>query len=85
MNEFTDITTGDLPDLDKLVRAYRLVTNQFIDASRREIELQQALGDREAMIKEQIKLGMMETAWEMFEYCYLRVTGRRVRNDEPKS
>ncbi len=84
MNEFDEIISSDLSDLEKLNRAYRWTASQWIVAMRRQVELEQAIGDREAMIKEQIKLGMMETALEMFEHCYLRVTGRRVRNDEPK-
>ena len=85
MNKFDEIIASDLSDLEKLNRAYRWTVSQSIAAIRSQVELQQAIGDREAMIQEQIKLGMMETAWEMFEHCYIRVTGRRVRNGEPKS
>ncbi len=83
MDDFNRIIDSDLPDLEKLVRVYRLATSDFIEASRRQTELLQVMGDKEQIIKEQIKLGVMESAWEMFENCFLKVTGKKMYG--PKS
>ncbi|MFZ6026571.1 MAG: hypothetical protein ACOYYS_02545 [Chloroflexota bacterium] len=81
--EFEAILTSDLADLEKLTQAYQFILKEQMAHGRREIELQQALGDQDALIKEKIKLGVMEYTNDIFGYCYLRVTGRRLDHDEP--
>jgi hypothetical protein len=76
--EFESILASDLPEAEKLTQAYQFILQEQIAHARREIDLQKALGDEEALIKEKIKLGMMEYTNDIFAYCYLRVTGRKL-------
>ena len=80
-SEFEAVIASDLPDAEKLARAYQLVITQHIEHTRREIELFKAMGDKEALIKEQIKVGVMEYTLGVFTDCYCRVTGRRSTDD----
>ncbi len=70
------IFESDLPDLEKLAQAYGLISSQYVQAAQNEIEVRRALSDRENEIKEQIKLGMMQTARGIFDHCYRRLTGK---------
>jgi hypothetical protein len=78
--EFEAILASDLPEAEKLTQAYQFIIQEQIAHARREIELQQALGDQEALIKEKIKLGVMEYTNDIFAFCYQRVTGRKLAN-----
>jgi len=78
MDEFDKIIASDLPELEKLAKAYHWTVTQYIHAARFQVELVQSMEDRDQMIKEQIKLGVMESAWDMFEFCFLKVTGRKL-------
>jgi len=40
-------------------------------------ELARAMGDEDTAVKEQIKTSVMQSAREIFEFCYLNVTGSR--------
>jgi hypothetical protein len=79
--EFEAILASDLPDVEKLSRAYQFILDDQMAYGRREIELQKALGDEEALIKEKIKLGVMEYTHGIFAYCYLRVTGKKLSHE----
>lgn len=74
--EFEAILASDLPEIEKLTQAYQSIMQEQIAHGRREVELQKALGDEEALIKEKIKLGVLEYSNDIFAFCYLRVTGR---------
>ncbi len=77
MNEVNEILATDLPDVDKLARAFEAVTARYVEHTRHEIELARALQDPESLVKEQIKLGVMEHARRILDDCYRLVTGRR--------
>ena len=79
--EFEAILASDLPEADKLASAYQLIITQHMEHSRREIELRQAMGDKEALVKEQIKLGVLEYSLGVWAHCYYRVMGRQVADD----
>jgi len=79
--EFEAIIASDLPEAEKLARAYQLIIEQHMEHTRREIELFKAMGDKEALVKEQIKLGVMEYTLGVLTHCYWRVTGRKVTDD----
>ena len=79
--EFEAILASDLPEAEKLARAYQLIITQHMEHSRREIELLKAMGDKEALVKEQIKLGVLEYSLGVWAHCYWRVTGRKVTDD----
>ncbi len=74
--EFEDILASDLPEVEKVARAYRWIIEDQMAHSRNEIELLKALGDQEKLVKEQIKLGMFEYTSDIFAFCYQQATGR---------
>jgi hypothetical protein len=76
--EFEAILASGQPEVEKLTQAYQFIMREQIAHARREIELQHAIGDKEDLIKEKIKLGVMEYANDIFAFCYLRVTGRKL-------
>jgi hypothetical protein len=75
---FDQLMEADLAEIDRLKEAFWWTTNQFIERAQQEIELARAMKDREALVKEQIKLGVMKHAQGIFQNCYLQVTERRV-------
>jgi len=78
VEEYNTIFEMDLPDIEKLARAFEWVTGRYVGHAQQEIELIRALGDQESLVKEQIKLGVMKHARSIFYDCYRRVTGRKV-------
>ena len=72
-----EIVASELPDIDKLRQGFGLVTEQIIDYARGEVELAKAMHDRESWVKIQIKMSTMESAREIFDTWYTRITGRR--------
>jgi hypothetical protein len=76
MDEFNLIFEADLPEVEKLTRAFDLVTGRYLEAARKEIELLKAMGDGEALVKEQIKMSTLEHARGIYADCYQRATGR---------
>ena len=75
------IMKAELPEIEKLSRAYNLILSEHIEICKREIEVFKALGDREGMVKEQIKANTMAYTLEMFSHLHLQATGRKVSND----
>lgn len=78
--EMVAILDSDEADIDKLSKVFKMIVEKQVDYARGAVELARAEGDREALAKEQIKMGMLKNAVEIFAYAYLRVTGKRVRN-----
>jgi hypothetical protein len=74
--EMKAIHEGEGSDLEKVLRAYDLVTRSYMQEIAHELEVQRALGDTQAAIKEQIKLGVMQSARGMMEYCHRYMTGK---------
>jgi hypothetical protein len=77
MDQVNDILATDLPDVDKLAQAFDAITARYVEHAQHEIELARALQDPESVVKEQIKLGVMEHARTILDDCYRLVTGRR--------
>lgn len=75
------IITADIPDIEKLSKAYVFIISQHIEISKRELEVLKALGDQEAIIKEQIKANTMAYTLGMFRQLHLRATGRKVSDE----
>jgi hypothetical protein len=75
--ELRALLTADLPEIEKLARAFAAVTQRVSDSARRDIDLALALGDRELKVKHQIRLETMETARKIFLGCFRQITGRR--------
>jgi hypothetical protein len=82
MSDFDPIFNADLPDLEKLARAFQGITDIYLKDYQNEIELLKAVNDPEALVKEQIKLGMMKQAREIFQYCYFRVAGKKAWHEQ---
>ena len=77
MEEFNAIIASDLAEIEKLAQTFDWVTGRIIEHAREEIELARAMQDQETVIKEQIKMSTLKHAREVFEFCYIRATGRR--------
>lgn len=77
MDEIFEILSTDLPDLEKLAQAFRAITDRYVEHAHHKLELARALQDPESVVREQIKLGVMEHARSIFDDCYRLVTGRR--------
>lgn len=77
MKDYDHIVDSDMPDVEKLAEAFGALTGQFVEHGRHEIELARAIHDKERLIKEQVKVGAIKYAREIFQYCYVRVTGRK--------
>ncbi len=75
-NRLTEIIETDLPDIEKLAQAFGWITGSYVERAEGEIELAGAMGDQEAVIREQIKMEMMKHARSIFQDVYRRVTRR---------
>ncbi len=71
------ILDKQMTDVQKLKSMFGYISQKFVEHGLREIEVLNALGDVETIISERIKLGTMESAREMFEFCYRYLTGDR--------
>jgi len=80
-DELHQISALDLPEIEKLTRAFRLVTDKIIAYSEGEIELLRALGDPQELIKEQIKQSTIQHARSIYAQCHLLATGRKAWDD----
>jgi hypothetical protein len=81
MDELQQIAASNLSEIEKLTRAFRLVTDKIIAYSEGEIELLRALGDSQELIKEQIKQSTIQHAQSIYAQCHLLVTGRKAWDD----
>jgi hypothetical protein len=77
MNEIDEILTTDLPDIQKLAKIFQWITNYYIQNSAQEIELLKALGDQEALVREQIKQSVFRHTQSIFQQSHLLVTKRK--------
>ena len=56
------------------------IADQIVADAEREVELLRAMGDREALVKEQIKLSTVRHLRGIFEQCYHGATAAPVRS-----
>ncbi len=75
------IMSADLPEIERLSKAYVFILSQHIEIAKREVELLKAVGDQEGIIKEQIKASTMAYTLDMFRQLHLRATGRKVSDE----
>ena len=64
-------------EIDQLAAVFGHFTAEFIKHGENRVELARAMGDQETAVKEQIMLGVMQTARGMFEHSYILVSGSR--------
>jgi hypothetical protein len=77
MKEIDEILATDLPDIQKLAKVFQWITNFYIESAAQEIELYKALGDQDALVKEQIKQSVFMHAQSIFQQSHLLVTKRK--------
>lgn len=64
------MTTNNAAAVEQLTAAFYDITDKFLKIAAQNIDLARALGDRETLIKEQIKLETMKSAVGIFKHCY---------------
>lgn len=82
MKNLEDILSSDLPDIERLAQAFHWITSKAVGQAEREIEALKALGDRDGLIREQVKASTMKHAQSIFQQCCLHVTGRKAWDDQ---
>ena len=75
--EYNQIFDSDLPDLEKVAEAFGYVTSQLLDHGQKELELFQAMGDKDSAVKKQINLETIRFTRGVLNEAYQRVTGRK--------
>jgi hypothetical protein len=76
------IKQADLKDVDRLVRAFDMITRRVIAHCEQDVELARAVQDADWLVKNQIKLEMMKSARRIFEDCYRFMIGGSAWNDQ---
>lgn len=77
MDEYKAIIASDLPEAERIVRAFALIMGYYAFNGQNAIDLARAMGDREKLVKEQIKLETFKHAGNILFAAYHQVTGRR--------
>ena len=77
MSRFEEIFVSEDPAIDQLARGFHFILGLQLSDSRKEIDLLKAMGDREGLIKEQIKNSTIEHVITRFDDCYFRATGKK--------
>ena len=81
MDDFLAIFDSDLSEADKLARSFDHITSLHIQHAEQEIELLRAMGDKDQLIKEQIKTETIKHVRNIFNDCFMRSTGKKAWND----
>ena len=76
MEAYKQIFKSDLSDVEKVAQAFDHVTNKIMSFSENEIELLKVMDDRDAIIKEQIKLSTVKHCRTIFADAFRMATGR---------
>lgn len=74
--EYEAIFQTEKPPVELLADGFNFVLSRVLVESEWEMDLLRAMGDRERLIKEQIKNSTIQHALEVFGECYLRATGQ---------
>ena len=77
--EMERILTSDLPEMEKFIQAYDWNTRRIIELAQYEIDLAKAMQDHETAVKHQVKMETLKLARDIFQNCYLQVSGKRTR------
>ena len=80
--DFNQIFDQPVSELEKLRQGFGWVIDMYLKESLLDQEALLALGDRERLVKEQIKISTLRHAREIFGDCYYRATGRKAWDDE---
>ena len=77
-----DLQASDQPEIDKLSAFFNRVTAQIVEFAEKEIELSQAIQDREGLVKQQVKMETIKHARQIFCQGYQIATGKKAWDDE---
>ena len=81
VNEFLETFETELSEADKIARSFDHTTSLIIQHGEHEIELLRAMGDKEALVKEQIKTETVKHVRNIFNDCFTRTMCRKAWND----
>ncbi len=81
MDQYLAEIGADKPEAERIVRAFGVLIRFYEIHGEHEIELARALGDRDRLVKEQIKLSTFKHAESILLGTYQRVTGRRISDE----
>jgi hypothetical protein len=70
------IFESDLTEVEKVAKAFDIATERFLDHGRKDLEVYKAMGDKESLVKEQIKQETIRFARGVFNQAFKRVMGR---------
>ena len=68
-------------DLTKVMAAFDYVTQLIITQSEKDIEIDRAMGDQQAVVREQIKMSTLIHARSILNWTHSRVTGSEVYDE----
>jgi hypothetical protein len=74
-NTIERIFSSQAAAIDRLAEGFHYLLVVHLENSDRETELLKALGDRDQLVKEQIKRSTIQHVLEVFDDCYFRATG----------
>ncbi len=73
--QFQAVFSSSAPEIARLAAGFQLILEHELANAKHEMELLRALGDRDGLIKEQIKHNTIQHAASIFSDCYFRATG----------
>lgn len=73
--KFNQIFESEGSALEKLAAGFHFILDRHLVESNREMEVLRAMGDKDGLIKEQIKHSTMAHALRSFDECYYRAVG----------
>jgi hypothetical protein len=76
-----EIFSSDRSEIEKLSSAFHLIAGFEIEQSKIECELLRATGDKEALIREQIKSSTIGHMLKVYADCYYRATGHQFQEE----
>lgn len=74
-------TDAETVAFEQVTAKFQEITSTFILHAEQNIEMARAMGDRETIIKEQIKMETMKTAVSIFNHCRTLVKQRGSQDD----
>ena len=81
MQKYLSIFESESSEIDQLAQSFDHITRLYIQRSEQEIELFRAMGEKERLIKEQIKMETIKHVRNIFHDCFKRSTGKEAWNE----
>jgi hypothetical protein len=70
------IFESDLTEVEKVAKAFDMAMERFLYHGQKDLEVYRAMGDKESLVKEQIKQETIRFARGVFNQAFKRVVGR---------